>query len=292
MDPWGPWRPAFIGGSEVADGTDTSLSVLALPSAQRTTVYQGCPDSLVTFGWSPSGDYLTYVREVGFPAAGAPWQFEWHLAGHGGDRLLATTAAWCHCDGEGPADNYSLAAGFSPDGNYVFLVENGVGLGAGATVGIQVRDLNGDLIAAETGGGMPAWSGGDLYFRNASGVLKWHAGTTKQVLSATQWIRPSSSPAGGQIVYWVRAADGLGRVYLLNLTSGTTRQLSTEPRMEPVFLSSRYIWYEGERACTDADKCVFQHTMPTGFTYIYDLSNGTESQSVIAAVYDVWPHGT
>jgi hypothetical protein len=289
-DPWGPWKPAFVGGTEVADGTGTSLSVVTLPSAQRTTIYQGCPYSIVTFGWSPSGDYLTYVREINFPA-GSP-QFEWHLVGRGADRLLATTAAWCHCDGEGPADNYSLASGFSPDGNYVLLVESGVGTGAAASVGIQVRNLNGDLVVTETYAGMPVWSGGDLYFRNSSGVLKWHTGTTTMLLSGVQWIRPNSSPAGGKIVYWARAADGLGRVYLLDLTSGTTRELSTEPRMEPVFLSSRYIWYEGERACTDADtKCVFQHTMPTGITYVYDLGDGTELQSAIAAAYDVWPHG-
>ncbi|MFI5281844.1 MAG: hypothetical protein ACHQ0J_01785 [Candidatus Dormibacterales bacterium] len=291
LDPWGPWKPALIGGTEVADGTGASLSVLTLPSAQRTTVYQGCRDTLVTFGWSPSGDYLTYVREINFPA-GSPWQFEWHLVGHGADRLLATTAAWCHCDGEGPADNYSLAAGFSPDGNYVLLVESGLGPFPANTMGIQIRTLTGDLVAAESGGAMPVWSGADLYYRDSSGVLKWRGGTTAQVLSGIQWIRPNSSPAGGMIVYWARSADGLGRVYLLDLTTGTTRQLSAEPRMEPIFLSPRYIWYEGERACTDADKCGFVHTMPTGITYIYDLSDGTESQSAIAAVYDAWPHGT
>jgi hypothetical protein len=32
-------------------------------------------------------------------------------------------------------------------------------------------------------------------------------------------------------------------------------------------------------------------TIPTGVTYIYDLQDGTESGSAIAAVYDVWPHG-
>jgi hypothetical protein len=111
------------------------------------------------------------------------------------------------------------------------------------------------------------------------------------VLNGIQWIRPNSSPAGGKLVYWLRDADGLGRVFLLDLSSGTTRELSSQPRIEPVFLSSRYVWYEGERTCTTTDKCGFQHSMPTGVTYVYDLSDGTESQSAIAAVYDVWPHG-
>jgi hypothetical protein len=32
-------------------------------------------------------------------------------------------------------------------------------------------------------------------------------------------------------------------------------------------------------------------TLPTGKTYIYDLQTGTETESRITAVYDVWPHG-
>src|SRR5690348_11597323 len=230
LDPWGPWKPAFIGGTQVADGTDSSLSVLALPSAQRTIVYQGCPYGFVTFGWNPSGDYLTYVREVDFPSGNPPWYFEWHLVGHGSDQLLATTPAWCHCDGEGPADNYSLAAGFSPDGTYVFFVESGVGLGAGAVAGIQIVTLHGDLVSKIPDAGMPVWSGDDLYFRNSSGVFKWHAGTTTQVLDGIQWIRPNGSPAEGQVVYWLRGADGLGRVFLLDQATGTTRPLSSQPR--------------------------------------------------------------
>jgi hypothetical protein len=62
-------------------------------------------------------------------------------------------------------------------------------------------------------------------------------------------------------------------------------------RSEPAFLTSRYIWYKGERACVAADYC------PTGWavaesgkTYIYDLQTGTETESVITHVFDVWPH--
>ena len=63
-------------------------------------------------------------------------------------------------------------------------------------------------------------------------------------------------------------------------------------RSEPVFLTSRYIWYQGERDCVPADGC---GTNPpfhpaSGKTYIYDLQDGTETGSVITSVADVWPH--
>jgi len=58
-----------------------------------------------------------------------------------------------------------------------------------------------------------------------------------------------------------------------------------------VFLTSRYIWYEGERACVAADVCGSApggHPL-NGKTYIYDLQTGTETESIITGVADVWP---
>jgi hypothetical protein len=31
-------------------------------------------------------------------------------------------------------------------------------------------------------------------------------------------------------------------------------------------------------------------TITTGKTYIYDLQTGTETESIITQVFDVWPH--
>ena len=59
-----------------------------------------------------------------------------------------------------------------------------------------------------------------------------------------------------------------------------------------MFLTSRYIWYEGERACVAADVCGSApggHPL-NGKTYIYDLQTGTETESIITGVADVWPH--
>jgi hypothetical protein len=286
LDPWGPWRPMFIGGSEIGDGTDGHLGLVSIVGGQRVTVYSAqCRSGIVTYAWNNGGDYLSYVIEV---PENISSRFEWHLVGHGTDRVLGYAPAWCHCGGTGPADNYSLYAKFSPDGKYVSWVEDGVAVGGSD---LQVRRLDGTLVGSESTGSMSVWSGGDLYFRDGNGVERWRAGAVTLVLRTAAWIRPQASPGGGQIAYWARAQDGLGRVFVLDTSTGTSRQISTEPRMEPVFLSSRYIWYVGERTCLPTDVCALAQTITTGVSYVYDLQDGTESTSAIAAVYDVWPHG-
>jgi hypothetical protein len=62
-------------------------------------------------------------------------------------------------------------------------------------------------------------------------------------------------------------------------------------RAEPAYLTSRYIWYKGERACVAADQCPpGWGVVASGKTYIYDLVTGTETASIIDQVFDVWPH--
>ena len=52
------------------------------------------------------------------------------------------------------------------------------------------------------------------------------------------------------------------------------------------------VWYAGERDCVPAEECGPHppfHPL-SGTSYIYDLQDGTETQSVITTVADVWPH--
>ena len=136
---------------------------------------------------------------------------------------------------------------------------------------------------------MSVWSGRSLYFRDAGGVQAWTNGVTSAFLPGVQWVRPKSSPAGGAIVYETRDASGVAHVHLVDTNTRKVRELKAG-RSEPAFLTSRYVWYQGERLCLPSDQCVIGPTAPTGKYYIYDLQTGTEYSSMITSVVDVWPH--
>ena len=105
------------------------------------------------------------------------------------------------------------------------------------------------------------------------------------------WIKPRASSDGGQIVYTVRDSYGWGHVYVVDTTTRKVRELKSA-RTDAVFLTSRYVWFQGERACVASDECGARppfHPL-NGKTYIYDLQTGTESESIITSVADVWPH--
>src|SRR2546429_588381 len=99
-----------------------------------------------------------------------------------------------------------------------------------------------------------------------------------------------ASPGGGQIVYAVRDSSGWAHTYVVDTTTRTVREIKAT-RAEPIFLTSRYIWYRGESACTEADFCGPQPPFhpSSGKTYVYDLQEGTETESVITSVIDVFP---
>jgi len=260
---------------------------------QIQAAYLCPPAAVVRLAWSRDGRSLTYIEEVEDATTPGRTTFDWHLVTNGSDRLIGTAPAWCHCDGETGADVLDFRIGVSTDGSYVFLVEN-VAISASD---LQIRRLDGTLVTeikpvVPDSVSMGVWSGASLYFRDSKGVEAWTAGAVRPFLPGAAWIRPKANPAGGEITYFARGSDGLGHAYVVSTATGQVSQLTAAPRIEPVFLSPRYIWSEGERLCTPADTCPFSKTMPTGITYIYDRQTGTESVSRITVVYDVWPPGS
>jgi hypothetical protein len=137
---------------------------------------------------------------------------------------------------------------------------------------------------------MSTWSGAGLYFVDANGVAVLQNGVVSSFLPGVSWLRPKGSPAGGQIVYAARDHSGYAHTYVVDTSSGRVRELKAG-RAEPIFLTSRYIWYQGERPCVAADQCdPALPVVPNGKTYIYDLLDNTETESIITNVFDVWPH--
>jgi hypothetical protein len=294
QDGWG--SPSFVSSSTISyrDSFGRQLLRMPLSGSGPQLVAAWCADAYIaSFSWSPDGQSFSYLVEpedwVTSPAQTA---FQWHLVSAGVDRLLGTAPLWCHCGG-GSQDN-SLAVGFSPNGQFVSMVDY---LQMGTA--LQVRRLDGSIVGTDIRRDrndpnpvtMGVWSSSDLFFRDAAGVERWHEGVIKQFLPGVAWLHPWASPNGGQIVYSVRGSDGLSRVNVVDTSTGQARQLSSQPRLGPIFLSPRYVWYRGERLCGRNEPGMCFNTTPTGTSYIYDLQSGAEWESMITAIADVWPHG-
>lgn len=279
--------PLFLDGSTVtyADGTDMWRVPVGGSPSRMPPPFPG----IEVFAWSPDGNALVFVH--GDPSASSGMDVSLWKGGSirplGSIPFLGAGGceAFSSCNIPNLLD-YRLL--YSPDGTQISLVINSFG----ASV-FRVWSADGKSLMSSDSHGvtMSAWSGSDLYFRDTNGVSVWRHGTISTFLPGVAWIKPSASAAGGVLVYSVRDSDGWAHVQLVETETGKTHELS-KARTDAVFLTSRFIWYEGERACAPADQCGPNppiHPL-SGKSYIYDLQDGTESESIITKVFDVWPH--
>jgi hypothetical protein len=275
----------------VADATDTQLIRMPLDGSPTTAVAQFCL-GVTGYAWSADGTTASYVTDLQYSGRSAL-----HIVSGGSDRTVASMPSFpwgTGCESLGCADNLDSRVIYSPNGAYISLVQNWSGpdfyvwKSDGQTlVGIDSTS-RGDWSQPT----MSVWSGNGLYFRDGKGVEVWRDGPQPLVLPGVAWIRPKASPGGGQIVFEAKDAYGQPSVYMLDTASGASR-LVTKFRSEPAFLTSRYLWYRGERPCAPGDPYPCGSggsTITTGKTYIYDLQTGTEAESIITNVWDVWPH--
>jgi hypothetical protein len=273
--------PVFVSASEVSYDFDVGIYRVPLVGSPRTDVTVGGGGR-----WSPDGSALAYLT------VSQPVTIRQLKAGH--DQLLGTMA-----EGGGGGGCETIAGctlpnwfdwrlSYSPDGTLISLVVDGFGVNV-----FRVWSSDGTLLTSNDNKGitMSAWSGPGLYFRDGKGVEVLLDRAVTPFLPGVMWIKPQGSPAGGQIVYTVRDSSGWGHIRVVDTTTGKVRELKSA-RTDAVFLTSRYIWYQGERACVTADGCGSHppfHPL-SGKTYIYDLKTGAESESIITSVFDVWPH--
>lgn len=284
----------FVNATELSD-RDGNLNLVRMPlSGSPRTVFAQCVHGL--FAWSPDGTTAAYVTVLEKSSGNRTDQFgsELHLVTAGGNRVVSTMPPfWWDggCDGS-CADSMDLRLLYSPDGAYISLVQTMGG------PSLRVWASSGKVLASTDDASpltMSLWSGNSLYFRDGKGVQRWRDGTESLVLPGVAWMRPKASPGGGQIVFAQRAANdeyGQPSVFMFDTAAGTTR-LIAKSRNDPAFLTSRYIWYRGQRPCVAGDPYQCHGEAPwfaTGKAYIYDLQTGTESESIITSVLDVWPH--
>jgi len=279
--------PVFASGTEILYATGTGLSRMHLNGSAKTLVVKegGTGD------WSPDGKAVVYTTFKSTDGCTGTMTVHQLRAGH--DQVLGSVPSGgcgdCQTISNCGFSNFmDFRLLYSPDGSLISLVTTGF---SGSS--LRVWSSDGALLQGGNarGGTMSAWSGPSLYYRDENGVDVWRTGTISLFLPGVAWILPRASSVSGQIVYTVRDSQGWGHVYVVDTTTKKVRELKSA-RSGAVFLTSRYVWYQGERACTVAEECGAHppfHPL-SGKTYIYDLQTRTETQSIITSVSDVWPH--
>jgi hypothetical protein len=281
--------PRFVSATEVSGFGNNELDRLPL-AGSRSVVAEMCMAGFA-FAWSSDGTAAAYVTDLQTGAGS-----ELHIVSGGQNRVASSMPGLPigGCESWDCTDRLDLRLLYSPNGAYISLVQSWSGpvFRIWASDGGLIKSLDAGSTNYRALPSMSVWSGTGLYFRDPQGVEVWRDGRQSLVLPLAAWVRPKASPAGGQIVYMERDAYGEARVKLLDTTTNKVRELARS-RSEPAFLTSRYLWYQGERPCATGDPypcSAGAPTTPTGKTYLYNLQTGTETESIIADVWDVWPH--
>ena len=272
-----PTRPRFVSATDVSYVDQAgNLIRFAYSSSTRTEV-AACAGQ---FDWNADATAVVYTTQTDSGAS-------LHQLSAGHDVAIDTLpiGSSVGCESQSCADAWDSRLSYSPDGASISLLRNI------SSFVFRIWTSDGKLVKSfdSQQATMSAWSGKSLYFRDDKGVEVWRDGAVSLFLPGVAWIRPKASPSGGEIAYEARDSAGLAHAYVVDTGTAKVRDLG-KGRAEPAFITSSWIWYEGERLCVSSDPCPLAPTILTGTTYIYDLQDGSETESRITTVYDVWPH--
>lgn len=274
----------FVSATEVSFVLGPTLMRMQLSRSPKTVAEPRHGLYSNSYAWSPNGQTAAYVTNVDNES-------QLRVVGGGPDRAIASlpTLVPTHgCVDQDCADQADIRLLYSPSGAYISFVQN---LGGPS---LRIWSSNGNVLASSDSESatMSAWSANSLYFRDDKGVEVWRNGGLTLLLPGVAWIRPKASPTGGQIVYATRDGSGTAHVLVLDTNVGKVREIA-KSRSEPAFLNSHLVWYKEERPCASVDTPPCGGSVryiETGKTYIYDVDDTTETESIIAGVLDVWPH--
>ena len=252
----------------------------------KADLVTGATNVIATFGGgSGSGQYSVSPdgRSVTYLDGNA-----WRLATSSGNRILTTLPA---VPGRGiNQDEDDSFLSYSPDGQYIALVQTLHVGGSGQTAPDQVRKASdGSLVYSASGMTMAVWASvpSRLFMRDSAGTVhRWDPSTGLSTMLPLHWIRPKASPDGRWIAYTFRTSTGLGAIGLYTVQGNTATNTSPAGRSGVRFLTNDLVFYIGEGAC---GSCLGGPT-PTGVTYIYEIAGATEVVARLSGVLDAWPH--
>jgi hypothetical protein len=275
----GAVSPQFVSATQVAYATASKQLIKADIAAGTTTVLATYSDGYGSgqISFSPDGKSYTYMDVNA-----------WHLVTPAGGNRVLTTLPVVAGRGLDPNEDDSFLS-YSPDGQYIALVQTVHTGGTGQTAPLQVRKAaDGTLVYSAAGMTMGVWASypSRLFFRDAAGTVhRWDPTTGSSSMLPLRWIRPKASPEGRWIAYTFRTGnvDGVG---YYGVQSNTIANTSPPARAKPRFLTNDLVWYIGEKPC---DTCFGGLPTPTGLTYIYSIAGASEVVSRLSDLLDAWP---
>jgi hypothetical protein len=274
--------PQFVSATRVAYETASNQLIEADLASGSTTLIATFGGGLGSgqYSVSPDGGSVTYLDGN-----------TWHLVTSAGNKVLTTLPAVPARGVNQDEDDIFLR--YSPDGQYIALVQTFHTGGSGATAPDQVRKAgDGSLVYSTTGMTMGVWASvpSRLFFRDSGGTVhRWDPSTGLSAVLPLHWIGPKSSPDGRWIGYTFRSSGGVGGVGFFSVQGSSVSNTTPPGRSGVRFLTNDLVWYIGERACST---CFGGQPTPTGVTYIYDIAGTSEVVSRLSNVYDAWPHVT
>jgi hypothetical protein len=210
------------------------------------------------------------------------------LTTHAGDKVVASLPNPHGGRCGSPED--SKIAGYSRSGKHLFVLDqpiptlNSLLVLAGDQAALRIAPDSGPW-ATGAQPAMAVWSATSdtLYYRKGTDVVKWRpAAGPQSFLPGVSWYDPTISPDGRHLAYAEVGTDFLHTVSMVDLPpTGRPNQIGNGRRNLPAFLNARQLWFKSD------------NPGPCGSggnqSLIYDLTDASESPSIIDWPVSVWP---
>jgi hypothetical protein len=211
-----------------------------------------------------------------------------HLTTHAGDKVVASLPN-PHGGRCGSPEDSNRAA-YSRSGKHLFVLDqpipnlNSLLVLEGERVALRLAPDSGRWGT----GAQPAmalWSATSdtLYYRKGADVWNWtSAGGAQKFLPGTSWFYPTISSDGRHLAFAEEGQDYLHTVSMVDLPPVSRPiQIGNGKRTLPAFLNTKQLWFKSE----SPGPCGSGGNQPL----IYDLSDSSESPSIIDSPDSVWP---
>jgi hypothetical protein len=268
------------GPSSTSDQFTSVVTTLNLTTGQ-TAELASSPGMALAAGWSPDGSTVAYFTDVGGV------HHYWMKRGGAAPAAFGTPAP---VGGRGGSPDDQLLVAFSPDAQYVLVVDTFV-------YRLQLfRTSDGTMLYSAPSGGAGGWrtmavwshAGDRFYFRNTSGVYQWDSSSgISSFIPGLNWSTPSLSADDRLAAYAVRT-DTTPHVETRVLSSGATTVFASW-RDSPVLVGPTTLLVHEEAPC---NTCMGAYNW-TGKTLLVHSDTRAESDLGITGWQfgAFWPHG-